>query len=146
MGHSPKETMKRIKSSPDGSTAESPFPCWPREPRPSAPINQISDHRKKEEPHTRQHYNKQGKLEPNNIFIIQSNIFSSSNIHTTTKHVMTFESIHYDLTRLIQIRITWSDSADACTFGGYLCSPPSCSPPSYVLQVFQWIKFPSPQG
>jgi len=25
---------------------------------------------------------------------------------------MTFQSIHYDSTRLIQIRITWSDSAD----------------------------------
>ena len=47
---------------------------------------------------------------------------------------MTFQSIHYDSTRLIRIRITWSDSADACTCGGYLCSPPSCSPPSYVLQ------------
>jgi len=31
---------------------------------PSAPINQVDDHRKKEEPHTRQPYNKQGKLEP----------------------------------------------------------------------------------
>ncbi|QCD82458.1 pectate lyase [Vigna unguiculata] len=39
------------------------------------------------------------------------------------------EAIHYDTTRLIRIRITWLDSADACTCGGYLCSPPS-----YVLQ------------
>ncbi|QCD99806.1 hypothetical protein DEO72_LG7g1092 [Vigna unguiculata] len=50
--------------------------------------------------------------------------------HTTTK------AIHYDLTRLIRIHITWSDSADAFTCGGYLCSPPSCSPPSYVLQCY----------
>ncbi|QCD81527.1 hypothetical protein DEO72_LG2g1856 [Vigna unguiculata] len=59
---------------------------------------------------------------------------------------MTLHSIHYDSTRLIWIRITWSDSADACTCGGYLYSPPSCSPPSYVLQVLRLINFPSPQG
>jgi len=44
---------------------------------------------------------------------------------------MTHQAIHYDSTRLIQIHITWSDSADACTCGGYLCSPPS-----YVLQCY----------
>jgi len=48
---------------------------------------------------------------------------------------MTLHSIHYDSTRLIQIRITWSDSADACICGGYLCSPPSCSHPSCVTSV-----------
>jgi len=40
------------------------------------------------------------------------------------------------------LHIIWSNSADACTCGGYLCSPPSCSPPSYVLQVLQWINPP----
>ena len=54
---------------------------------------------------------------------------------------MTLHSIHYDLTRLIRIRITWSDSADACTCGGYLCSTLSCSILSYVIQVLRWIKF-----
>jgi len=60
---------------------------------------------------------------------MQSNIFSSPHIHIATKHVMTLHSIHYDSTRLIRIRITWSDSADACTCGGYLCSTLSCSIP-----------------
>jgi len=41
------------------------------------------------------------------------------------------------LTRLIRIHITWSDSADACTCGEYFCLPPS-----YVLQVLQWINPP----
>jgi len=50
---------------------------------------------------------------------------------------MTFQAIHYDTTRLIRIRITWSDKADACTCGGYICSPPS-----YVLQLLQRITFP----
>ncbi|QCE14342.1 hypothetical protein DEO72_LG11g1341 [Vigna unguiculata] len=50
-------------------------------------------------------------------------------------HVKTFETLHHDSTRLSGIRITWSDSADARTGGGYLCSPPSWSPPSYALQV-----------
>ena len=49
---------------------------------------------------------------------------------------MTHQAIHYDSTWLIRIHITWSNSADACTFGGYLCSPPSCSPLSYVLQCY----------
>ena len=71
------------------------------------------------------------------IIIIQSIIFSSSNIHTTTKHVTTFQAIHYDTTRLIRIRITQSDSTNACTCCGYLCSPPSCSTLSYVLQVLR---------
>jgi len=53
---------------------------------------------------------------------------------------MTLHSIHYDSTRLIRIRITGSDSADACTCGGYLCSTLSCSILSYVLPVLQWIK------
>ena len=48
----------------------------------------------------------------------------------------------YTTTRLIRIHITWSDLADACTCGGYLCSPPSCSSPSFVLQVLQWINPP----
>jgi len=54
---------------------------------------------------------------------------------------MTLHSIHYDSTRLIRIRITWSNSADACTCGGYLCSTLSCSILSYVIQVLRWIKF-----
>jgi len=45
---------------------------------------------------------------------------------------MTSQTIHYDTTRLIRIHITWSDSADARTCDGYLCSPPS-----YVLEVLQ---------
>jgi len=49
---------------------------------------------------------------------------------------MTSQTIHYNTTRLIRKRITWSDSTDACTCGGYLCSPPSCSPSSYVLQCY----------
>ena len=53
---------------------------------------------------------------------------------------MTLHSIHYDSTRLIWIRITWSDSADACTCGGYPCSTLSCSILSYVLPVLRWIK------
>ena len=63
--------------------------------------------------------------------------FSSSHIHITIKHVMTLHSIHYDSTRLIRIRITWSDSADARTCGEYPCSTLSCSSPSYVLQVLR---------
>ena len=66
-------------------------------------------------------------------------ILSPSNVNATSKHVKTLQSIHYDSTRLIRIRITQSDSADACTCGGYLCSPSS-----YVLQVLRWINFPSP--
>jgi len=53
---------------------------------------------------------------------------------------MTLHSIHYDSTRLIRIRITRSDSADACTCGGYPCSTLSCSILSYVLPVLRWIK------
>jgi len=49
---------------------------------------------------------------------------------------MTFQAIHYDMTRLIQIHITWSDSADACTCGGYLCSPPSCSSRAMCYKCF----------
>jgi len=71
---------------------------------------------------------------------MQSNIFSSSHIHITTKHVLTLHSIHYNSTRLIRIRITGSDSADACTCGGYLCLTLSCSILSYVLPVLRWIK------
>jgi len=69
---------------------------------------------------------------------MQSNIFSSSHIHIATKHVMTLHSIHYDSTRLIRIRITWSDSADACTCGEYPYSTLSCSSSSCVLQVLRW--------
>jgi len=47
-----------------------------------------------------------------------------------------------DSTWLIRIHTIWSDSADACTCSGYLYSPLSCSPPSYVLQVLRWINFP----
>ena len=53
---------------------------------------------------------------------------------------MTLHSIHYDSTQLIRIRITRSDSADACTCGGYPCSTLSCSILSYVIPVLQWIK------
>ena len=82
-----------------------------------------------------------GKLEPKIISSIKSDSYSQFIIHTTHKHVTIPQAIHYNSTRLIRIHITWSDSADACTCGGYLCSPPS-----YVLQVLQWIKFRSPQG
>ena len=57
--------------------------------------------------------------------------------HISPKHVLTSQTIHQTLTRLIPIRIVWSDSADACTRGGYLCSPPS-----YVLQVLRRINPP----
>ena len=64
-------------------------------------------------------------------------IYSHYLIHIATKHVMTLHSIHYDSTRLIRIRMTRSDSADACTCGGYPCSTLSCSILSYVLSVLR---------
>jgi len=79
---------------------------------------------------------KQGKLKHEIISSMKSDTYLQSIIHTLHKHITTFQTIHYDSTRLIRIHITWSDSADACTCGGYLCSPSSCSPPSYVLQCY----------
>ena len=85
---------------------------------------------------------------------------SQQHFHHTVKYTFTIQyqynnqacydfsidTLRLDSTRLIRIRITQSDSADAYTCGGYLCSPLSCSSPSYVLQVLRWINFPSTQG
>jgi len=55
MGHSPKEKKSPIKTWSPAQVdyaAESSFPCWPRVPLASAPINKLMIIAKVEEQHT----------------------------------------------------------------------------------------------
>ena len=99
---------------------------------------QVDDHYKKKKPHHRT-YNKQqkGKIEPK-LVLSYNQIYFHSPIYIHHPSMLwpsnQYTKTRLDSTRLIRIHIIWSDSLDACTCGGYLCSPPS-----YVLQVLQWI-------
>jgi len=53
---------------------------------------------------------------------------------------MTLHSIHYDSTQLIRIRITRSDSADACTCVDTSARTWAARSLSFVIQVLWWIK------
>jgi len=109
MGRNPKWTHTRITTSPHTDyAAESPLPCWLLEPRPSAPINLIDDHRKKEVPHTRQSHNKQGKLEPTHnyhtvkyIFII-SHPYNNQTGHDSSFDTLRLDSTHPDTYNLVE--------------------------------------------
>jgi len=65
---------------------------------------------------------------------MQSDILSQSNITYHTS--MLWPSNQYTKTRLIRIHITWSDSTDACTCGGYLCSPPAAHPRAMCYKCY----------
>jgi len=73
---------------------------------------------------------------------MQSDIFSQSSIHTSSKHVMTFQI------NTLRLDSTHPDTYNPVGFSECLhlwwipLLTQSCSPPSYVLQVLQWIKFP----
>ena len=72
---------------------------------------------------------------------MKSDTYSQPIMHTSHKHVTTSQAIHYDSTRLIRIHVTWSDSADACTCGGYLCSPPELLTPELCVTSVIMNKF-----
>jgi len=63
MGHSPKGIMKKITQA-QMAKQRNHHSLLTTRTWPSAPINQIDDHHKKEQPHTIQPCNKTGKLEP----------------------------------------------------------------------------------
>ena len=67
---------------------------------------------------------------------MKSDTYSQSIIHTSHKHGTTFQTIHYDSNRLIRIHITWSDSTDASTCGGYLCSPRAIHPQAMCFKCY----------
>jgi len=101
-----------------------------REPRPSAPTNYIDDHRKKEEPHTRQPYNKQGKLEPTT--------FSHTFKHNFTIQYPYNNQTCYDPSiNTLRLDSTHPDTYNLVGFSGclHLWWIPLLTPELYVISV-----------
>ena len=80
--------------------------------------------------------NKTGKLEPNNTFNMQSNIFSSSHPHSNqTCYDSSFNTLRLDSTHPDTYNsVGFSGCLHLC---GYLCSNLSCSILSYVLPMLR---------
>ena len=131
MGHSPKEKPNRNQS-PNHTdyAAELPSPCCPWVFLVSAHTNKSMIIAKESTTQQNTQQQKQGKPEHT------KSLHQESQIHIHSPSYIRHTSIlrpskQYTTTRLIRIHITWSDSADACACGGYLCSPPN-----YVLRCY----------
>ena len=134
MGHSPKEKPNKTHQVQ---------PKWTRQRNPLSPvdheylshllpsINWWSSQKLKDNIQDIQI--RKGKLEPKDVLPYNQIYFHSQYCIHHPSMLWPSKTIHSDSTRLIRIHITWLDSVDACTCGGYLYSPPS-----YVLQVLQW--------
>jgi len=97
MGHNPKEKPKKDRKSNPRRLCSGIISPLLTTSTSHICSHQIDDHRKSRRTTYRANKQAKGKLEPKD-FSMQSNILSQSTIHTTPKHVMTFNQ--YTKTRL----------------------------------------------